>query len=35
VDHYEDHTIRRISDLIYVEHTDFIKTKLSVRDQFA
>lgn len=27
---YEEHTIRKISDLIYVSHSDFIKTKLEV-----
>jgi uncharacterized tellurite resistance protein B-like protein len=25
---YEEHTIRKISDLLYVPHNDFIKTKL-------
>lgn len=25
--HYEEHVIRRISDLIYVSHSDFISTK--------
>ncbi len=29
---YEDHVIRRIADLIYVTHTDFIATKLNVAD---
>ena len=32
VDRYEDNLIRRIADLIYVNHTDFIKCKLKVRD---
>ncbi len=32
LDRYEEHMIRRISDLIYVNHSDFIKTKLKVRD---
>lgn len=27
---YEEHTIRKISDLLYVSHSDFIKTKLEV-----
>lgn len=27
VDKYEDHLVRRISNLIYLSHTDFIKTK--------
>jgi len=29
---YEDHLIRKISDLIYVSHTDFIKTKIIARE---
>ena len=32
LDKYEDHLIRKISDLIYVSHSDFIKAKLKVRD---
>lgn len=32
IDKYEEHLIRKISDLIYVNHSDFIKTKLKVRD---
>ncbi len=35
IDRYEDALIRRISDLIYVKHSDFIKTKLKVRDAVA
>ncbi len=27
IDKHEEHTIRRIADLIYVSHTDFIKSK--------
>ncbi|HBS78333.1 MAG TPA: hypothetical protein DD989_06845 [Pseudomonas sp.] len=27
---YEDHLIRRIADLLYVAHTDFIRAKLDV-----
>ena len=27
IDKYEDHTIRKIADLIYVRHEDFIKAK--------
>ena len=27
IDKYEDHTIRKIADLIYVKHEDFIKAK--------
>jgi len=32
VDRYEEHMIRKVSDLIYVNHSDFIRTKLKVRD---
>ncbi|MDO8271497.1 MAG: TerB family tellurite resistance protein [Gammaproteobacteria bacterium] len=32
IDRYEDNLIRRISDLIYVNHSDFIKAKLKIRD---
>ena len=35
IDQYEEYSIRRIADLIYVEHADFIKMKLQVRDHFA
>ena len=31
LDKYEEHLIRKISDLIYVSHSDFIKTKLNMR----
>ena len=27
IDKYEDYTIRKIADLIYVKHADFIKAK--------
>ena len=27
---YEDHLIRRIADLLYVPHSDFIRAKLEV-----
>ncbi|MEX1667700.1 TerB family tellurite resistance protein [Zhongshania guokunii] len=30
IDKYEDHLIRKISDLIYLPHSDFIRAKLSV-----
>lgn len=33
LDKYEDYVIRKIADLIYVTHSDFIKSKLSVRNQ--
>jgi uncharacterized tellurite resistance protein B-like protein len=29
IDKYEDYTIRKIADLLYVKHTDFIRTKLN------
>ena len=29
IDKYEDYTIRKISELLYVKHTDFIRMKLS------
>lgn len=32
LDKYEDHLIRKVSDLIYVSHSDFIKTKLKVKN---
>ena len=32
LDKYEDHLIRKISDLIYVSHSDFIRAKLKIRD---
>lgn len=31
--HYEDHMIRRISELLYVPHSVFIKTKLQVKGE--
>ena len=31
LDKYEEHVIRRISDLIYVSHSDFMATKLRVK----
>ena len=31
LDKYEDHLIRKVSELIYVSHSDFIKTKLKVK----
>jgi len=30
LDKHEEHVIRRISDLIHVSHSDFMKTKLKV-----
>jgi uncharacterized tellurite resistance protein B-like protein len=32
LDKYEDHLIRKVSELIYVSHSDFIKTKLKIRN---
>ncbi len=32
LDKYEEHVIRRISDLIYVSHSDFMATKLRVME---
>ena len=32
LDKYEDHLIRKISDLIYVSHSDFIKCKLKIKN---
>ncbi|MFT4888355.1 MAG: putative tellurite resistance protein B-like protein [Pseudohongiellaceae bacterium] len=32
LDKYEDSLIRRVSELIYVSHSDFIQSKLKVRD---
>lgn len=31
VDKYEEHMIRRVTDLIYVPHNDFIRAKLDAR----
>ncbi len=31
LDKYEEHLIRKVADLIYVSHGDFIKTKLEAR----
>lgn len=31
IDKYEEHLIRKVSDLIYVSHTDFIKAKIIAR----
>ncbi len=31
VDHYEEHMIRRIADLLHLHHKDFIRTKLETR----
>lgn len=33
LDKYEEHIIRRIADLIHLSHSDFIQTKIAVRDE--
>ena len=33
IDKYEEHIIRKVSNLIYVAHSDFIKAKLSAKEQ--
>ncbi len=33
LDKYEDYLIRKVADLIYVSHTDFIQRKLKVQSQ--
>ncbi|MCU7800717.1 MAG: TerB family tellurite resistance protein [gamma proteobacterium symbiont of Lucinoma myriamae] len=33
LDSYEEHMVRRIAELIYVSHQDFIQTKLRVQKQ--
>ena len=35
VDKYEEHLIRQVSELIYVPHSDYIHSKLSVREEFS
>lgn len=32
LDRYEDHLIRKVAELLYVSHSDFIKTKLAVKN---
>lgn len=31
IDHYEEHLIRRVSDLLYLDHAEFIRAKLGAR----
>ncbi len=31
LDHYEEHLIRRVADLLYVDHSDFILAKLDAK----
>ena len=33
IDKYEEHIIRKVSNLIYVAHSDFIKAKLSAKER--
>lgn len=33
IDQYEDYTIRKLSDLLYIRHSEFIQAKLRVIDQ--
>jgi uncharacterized tellurite resistance protein B-like protein len=35
LDKYEEHMVRKIADLIYVEHKDFISTKLRVKKKLS
>lgn len=35
LDSYEEHMVRRISDLIYVSHKDFIQAKHRVQDELS
>ncbi len=32
LDRYEEHLIRKVGDLIYIKHSDFIKSKLKVKE---
>ena len=33
IDKYEEYVIRKVSDLIYISHDDFIKAKLEVKNE--
>jgi len=35
IDKYEDYVIRKVADLIYVAHSDFIKSKLKVKNSIS
>ena len=35
IDKYEDYVIRKVADLIYVTHNDFIKSKLKVKNSIS
>jgi len=32
LDKHEEHIVRRIADLIHLRHSDFIRSKLAIRD---
>lgn len=34
LDRYEEHLIRKIAELLYITHSDYIKSKLSVKNKF-
>ena len=34
IDKYEEHIIRKVSNLIYVAHSDFIKAKIKARESY-
>ena len=34
IDKYEEHIIRKVANLIYVAHSDFIKAKLSAQEKY-
>jgi uncharacterized tellurite resistance protein B-like protein len=33
LDKHEEHIVRRIADLIHLRHSDFIRSKIAIRDQ--
>ena len=35
IDKYEDYVIRKVADLIYVTHRDFIKSKLKIKNSIS
>ena len=35
IDKYEDYVIRKVADLIYVTHSDFIRSKLKVKNSIS
>ena len=34
IDRYEEHLIRKVADLLYLSHLDFIKSKIIARDKY-